>query len=60
MRPNNTQHVNKKTGHNRLDPVPNLADRVQPKRKPGHQQNHGQAKAAHDRSTETQRKNADK
>ncbi len=53
IRPENHRADNE-TGHNRTKPLANIADRVQPKRKPQHQQNHGQAKAAQKRSTRTQ------
>lgn len=50
-------HTDNQSGHTRLA-TPSLAKRVQPKRKPGHQQNHGIAKAAHKHSTKTQRRKA--
>jgi len=53
LRPTN-HHVDNKTGHNRIKPLGNIADRVQPKRKPGHQQSHGQSRAANRRSQQTQ------
>jgi hypothetical protein len=57
IRPSSTRHVDNKTGHNRLDPLGKIADKVQPKRKPSHQMSHGQSRAAHRRSAETQRQN---
>lgn len=49
-------HRDNQTGHANL---PTLAKRVQPKRKPGHQQSHGLSKIAHKHSTKTQQRNAD-
>jgi hypothetical protein len=56
LRPDNHRADNA-TGNNRTKPMANLADRVQPKRKPRHQQSHGQSKAAHRRSERTQEQN---
>lgn len=58
VRPKN-HRVDNSTGHNRTKPLDNIADRVQPKRKPSNQQNHGQSAAAHRRSERTQERNAD-
>ena len=57
LRPDNHRAENE-TGHNRTKPLANIADRVQPKRAPEHQQNHGQARAAHRRSTRTQERDS--
>ena len=46
-------HVDSETGHQSLE-LPTFADRVQPKIKPEHQQNHGRAKTAHRHSARTQ------
>lgn len=48
-------HIDNESGHQALD-TPSLAKRVQPKRKPSNQQNHGVSKAAHRQSTRTQRR----
>ena len=49
-------HIEPETGHQPLA-VPTLADRVQPKIKPMHQQNHGRTRIAHDHSARTQSEN---
>ncbi len=46
-------HVDNETGHQPLN-LPTFADRVQPKRQPGHQQSHGRAALAHKHSARTQ------
>jgi len=46
-------HIDSETGHQSLT-LPSFADRVQPKRKPRHQQNHGRARIAHAHSIRTQ------
>ncbi len=48
-------HIDNETGHQPLEP-PTFAARVQPKRKPVNQQNHGRAKLAHAHSAKTQSK----
>lgn len=50
-------HRDNKSGHQSLK-LPSLRGRIQPKRKPENQQNHGRSKIAHKHSTRTQRKNA--
>jgi len=50
-------HQEPKTGHQPLD-QPVFADRIQPKRKPLNQQNHGRAGIAHAHSARTQARNA--
>lgn len=44
-------------GHQSIK-LPDFKKRIQPKRKPVNQQNHGRSKLAHKHSTDTQRKNA--
>lgn len=51
------RHIEPESGHQSLS-LPTFAGRVQPKRAPRHQQNHGRSRAAHDRSTRTQIINA--
>ncbi len=46
-------HIEPETGHQHLT-LPKMADRVQPRIKPEHQQNHGRARIAHRHSTKTQ------
>lgn len=60
VRPDATRHVDNTSGHNRLDPLGKIADRVQPKRKPSHPMKHGRSRKAHRDSTEAQRDNANK
>ncbi len=50
-------HIEPETGHQRLK-TPSLAKRVQPKRKPPHQQEHGRGKSGHAHSARTQRLHA--
>lgn len=50
-------HIDNKTGHQALS-LPSEPKRVLPKREPSNKQSHGIAKAAHKRSTKTQRRNA--
>lgn len=55
---NNTEsHIDNQTGHQPLN-SPSLTKRVQPKRTPTSQQHHGINKAAHRKSTRTQRRKA--
>ncbi len=48
-------HIDTPTGHQQLK-LPKIADRVQPKRMPQNQQNHGRSELAHKKSTRTQRR----
>lgn len=50
-------HIDTETGHQQLQ-APTLAARVQPKRQPGNQQNHGRAGIAHDHAARTQARDA--
>ena len=51
-------HRNNDTGHTKLGGA-TMSKRVQPKRKPSHQQSHGISKIAHKHSTKTQKRNQD-
>jgi hypothetical protein len=53
IRNNTASHLEPETGHQPLT-LPVVRDRLQPKRKPEHQQNHGRAAIAHQHSARQQ------
>lgn len=53
LNPVRKRHTDNVTGHSKLGKI-DINKRVMPKRSPDHQQDHGESKAAHKRSTRTQ------
>lgn len=53
LRNETDSHIDNETGHQPLT-LPSFQKRVQPKRKPSHQQSHGRSKLGHNHSVRTQ------